>query len=337
MVYSELVFNTMPTKVEISHKTIVFTVFFLLSLWLIYQIREIIFLVFVAFILMSAFKPWADFLERYHVPRLVSVLIIYVIIILSIAYGASSVFPLVVNQSIHLGENLPKYLQTAAPFLKIDQQVITQQVAPLGENVVKVTISVFSNIITLFTLIIISFYLLIERENLKRYLSNVTQESNAIKWVKIVSKIEEGLGAWVRGQAILAVTIGMATYIGLTIIGIPYSLSLAILAGLLEIVPFIGPIISAIPAILVALTISPLLAIITVVVYFVIQQSESNIIVPWVMKQTVGLPPLVTIISLLIGAKIAGIGGALLAVPIVVAGATLIGEYIKLKESQQSA
>ncbi len=327
----------MPTKVEISHKTIIFAVFFLLSLWFLYQIREIIFLVFVAFILMSAFKPWADFLEKYHVPRLVSVLLIYIVIILSIAYGASSVLPSVVNQSIHLGENLPKYLQSVAPFLKIDQQVITQQVAPLGENVLKVTIGVFSNIITLFTLVIISFYLLIERENLKKYLSNITHENKAKKWVEIVSKIEEGLGAWVRGQVILAVTIGLATFIGLTIIGIPYTLSLAILAGILEIVPFIGPIISAIPAILVALTISPILALITIVVYFVIQQSESHIIVPLVMKQTVGLPPLVTIISLLIGAKIAGIGGALLAIPIVVAGATLISEYIKLQENHHPA
>ncbi len=327
----------MPTKVEISHKTIIFTVFFLLFLWFLYQIREIISLVFVAFILMSAFKPWADFLEKYRVPRLVSVLLIYIVIISSIAYGASSVMPAVVNQSIHLGENLPKYLQTVAPFLKIDQQVITQQVAPLGENVLKVTIGVFSNIITLFTLIIISFYLLIERENLKRYLSNITHESNAKKWVEIVSKIEEGLGAWVRGQVILAVAIGTATFIGLSIIGIPYTLSLAILAGILEIVPFIGPIISAIPAILVALTISPLLAVITVVAYFVIQQSESHIVVPLVMKQTVGLPPLVTIISLLMGAKIGGIGGALLAVPMVVAGATLVGEYIKLKENRHPA
>lgn len=330
MVYCKLV---MPTRVEISYKTIIFTVIFLLSLWFVYEIRAIISLVFVSFILMSAFKPWADWLDKYHVPRIISVLIIYIFLILIIAWGASSILPVLVTQTIHLGENLPKYLSSVAPFLKIDYQVLTQQVAPLGENVVKVTIGVFSNIITLFTLIIISFYLLIERKNLHQYLTNITGESKAKKWVEIVGKIEERLGAWVRGQLMLAVTIGVATYIGLSIIGLPYTLALAILAGLLEIVPIIGPIISAIPAILVALTTSPLLALITVATYFIIQQLESHLVVPLVMKQTVGLPPLVTIISLMIGARVAGITGALLAVPMVVAGITFVGEYIKLKES----
>lgn len=327
----------MPTKIEISHRTIIFTVFFLLSLWFLYQIRSIIFLVFVSFILMSAFKPWADWLEKYHVPRIISVLIIYIFIVFVLTWGASTLLPPLVAQSIHLGENLPKYLNSVAPFLKIDYQVLTQQVTPLGENVLKVTIGVFSNIITLFTLIIISFYLLIERENLKSHLLNLMEEDKAKKWVALVAKIEERLGAWVRGQLMLAVTIGIATYIGLSLIGIPYTLSLAILAGLLEIVPIIGPIISAIPAVLIALTASPVLALITVAVYFIIQQTESHLVVPLVMKTTVGLPPLVTIISLLIGAKIGGIGGALLVVPVVVAGITFVAEYIKMRESRHPA
>ncbi|MBI3379402.1 AI-2E family transporter [Candidatus Gottesmanbacteria bacterium] len=321
-----------PAKVEISHKTIIFTLIFLISLWFLYQIREIIFLVFVAFILMSSFKPWADFLEKYRIPRIISVFIIYIFLITLLAWGASNLLPALVTQSIHLGENLPKYLKSTAPFLTIDYQILSQQVTPLGENVLRLTIGIFSNIITLFTLIIISFYLLLERRNLIKYLSNITDENKAKNWVEIVAKIEERLGAWVRGQLILAFTIGIAAYISLSIIGIPYTLSLAILAGILEIVPIIGPIISAIPAVLIALTTSPFLALVTVLSYFVIQQLESHLIVPLVMRKTVGLPPLVTIISLLIGAKIAGIGGALLAIPIVVAGSTFLIEYIKLKE-----
>lgn len=322
----------MPTKIEVSHKTIIFTVLFLLSLWFLYQIKEIIFLVIVAFILMSAFKPWADLLEKFHVPRIFSVLIIYITLILSITYAASSILPSLVSQTIRLGENLPSYLKSVAPFLKIDYQLLTAQVAPLGENVVKVTIGVFSNIITMFTLIIISFYLLIERKHLATHLVHFTNEEKAKKWENIITKIEERLGAWVRGQLVLAITIGIATFIGLSIIGIPYTLSLAILAGILEIVPFIGPIISAVPAILVALTISPLLALITIAIYFIIQQLEAHLVVPLVMRKTVGLPPLVTIISLMIGAKIAGIGGALLSIPLVVAGTTFVVEYIKMRE-----
>lgn len=323
----------MPEKIEISHKTIIFTILFLLLLWLIFQINEIIFLVFVAFILMSAFKPWVELLEKYHIPRIFSVLLIYIFIIGIIAWGASSVLPVLAIQTIHLGENISKYLSSVTPFLKLDYQVIIQQITPIGENIFKLTIGVFSNIVTLFSLVIISFYLLIERNNLVKYLSNITEERKAQRWVDIISKIEERLGAWVRGQLTLGITIGIFTFIGLTLLGIPYVLSLSILAGIFEIVPIIGPIISAIPAILVALTISPLLAVITTAVYFIIQQTEAHVVVPFVMKKTVGLPPLVTIISLMMGAKIAGIGGALLAIPLVVAGITLVSEYVKMRES----
>lgn len=324
----------MPAKIEISHKTIIFTTFFLILLWFVLQIQEIIFLVYVAFILMSAFKHWVEFLEKYHIPRVFSVLLIYILIFGLLALGTSSVIPPLVSQTIHLGESLPEYLKLLLPFVQVDYQVLTAQIAPLGENLLKVTIGIFSNVIALFTLIIVSFYLLIERKNLLGHLSNFLDEKMAKKWVGIISTIEERLGSWVRGQVMLALTIGIFTFIGLTILGIPYALSLAIFAGLLEIVPIIGPIIAAIPAILVAFITSPFLALVTAALYFVIQQVEANLVVPMVMKQTVGLPPLVTIITLLTGAKIAGIGGAMLSVPVVVTISTIFSEYLKSKDSR---
>lgn len=322
----------MTTKVEISHKTVIFTAIFLLFLWLLFEIREIIFLVYIAFILMSAFKPWADFLEKFHIPRVFSVLFIYLLIFGLLTLGTSSVIPPLVSQTIHLGESLPEYLKSLLPFVQIDYQVLTAQIAPIGENLLKVTIGVFSNVITVFSLIIISFYLLIERKYLLTHLSSFLIENEAKKWVVIISKVEERLGSWVRGQLMLGITIGIFTSIGLTILGLPYVLSLSIFAGLLEIVPIIGPIISAIPAILVAFISSPLLALATAAVYFIIQQVEANLVVPMVMKRAVGLPPLITIITLMIGAKIAGIGGALLSIPLVVTVVTVFSEYLKLKE-----
>lgn len=325
-------YASMTTKIEISHKTIIFTVLFLLILGLLVQIKEIILLVFVSFILMSAFKPLADYFERIHIPRIFSAIIIYIIIIAFLAFAGSSILPPLVSQSIHLGETLPDYIRPVLPFAKFDPQVISQQLAPLGQNLLKVSIGLFTNIIALFTVIVISFYFLIERKNLDSQLSNFMGEEGAKRLVLIIEEIEEKLGAWVRGQLILALTIGLSTFIGLTLLNLPYTLALSIFAGILEIVPIIGPIISAIPAILVALTISPLLALVTVALYFVIQQAEAHIIVPMVMRRVVGLPPVVTIIALMIGAKLAGIGGALLAIPVVVTIETVISEYFKLKE-----
>ena len=134
----------------------------------------------------------------------------------------------------------------------------------------------------------------------------------------------------------MALTIGVATYIGLTLIGIPYSLALAIFAGIMEIVPIIGPIISAIPAIIIAFTSSLWLTAITVFLYFIIQQVEAQFIVPMVMKRAVGFPPVVTIIALMVGAKLAGVVGALLSIPTVVIVEIVISEYMKMKESSLS-
>lgn len=322
----------MPTKIEISHKTILFTIFFLILLWFLIQIREIIFWIFIAFILMSALKPTVEYLEKLHLPRIISVLLIYILLILSLVFVVSSFLPPLMSQSLHLTERLPEYIKFGLPFIQFDPQILIQQIAPFGENLLKLTFGLFNNLIAFFTIFVISFYLLIERKNLDSILSRFMGEEAAKKLVEIIKKVEERLGAWVRGQVILALAVGIFTFIGLALISFPYILPLALLAGVLEIVPTIGPIISAIPAVLIALTISPLIALFTVILYFAIQQFENHLIVPIVMKKTVGLPPLVTIIAIMIGAKLAGIGGVLLAVPVVVMVETIMAKYFKLKE-----
>jgi len=128
--------------------------------------------------------------------------------------------------------------------------------------------------------------------------------------------------------------IGLMSYVGLSLFGIEYALPLAILAGLLEIIPIVGPIISAIPAIIIALTISPspFLAIAVAILYFIIQQFENHIIVPMIMKQAVGIPPVITILAILIGGRLAGISGALLSIPIFICLHILFQEFFTSRE-----
>lgn len=323
----------MPNKIEISHRTIIFTVIFLISLWLIFQIRQIIFWIFIAMIFMSALKPLVESLEKIKVPRIVSILIIYLALIASFIFIGGSIVPVLVSQSIHFIDRFPGYLQNALPFIQLDPKDFIAQIAPLSENIVKVTVGLFSNILAFFTILVLSIYMLIERKKLEIYLHHLLGQENSPLIVDIITKVEEKLGAWVRGQIFLGLTIGLMTSVGLIILNLPYVLPLSIVAGFLEIVPNIGPVISAIPAILIALTISPLLAVATAATYFLIQQLENHIIVPLVMNKVVGLPPLVTITAMLVGAKLAGIGGMLLAIPIVVASETIISEWIKLRGS----
>lgn len=317
----------MVSKVEISHKTIIFTVVFLLSLWVLFQVRETILWIFVSFILMAALKPSTDSLEKAGMLRIIAAILHYLLIVFFIVFAVSSVIPPLVSQTVHLAESLPTYLHTLLPAIVIDAQVITQQLTPISSNLLSVTIGIFSNLIAVFTVFVISFYLLMERKNLHQQLAVFVGEKASMRLTAVITKIEERLGAWVRGQLTLAFIIGLATFVVLSFLGLPFVLPLSIIAGVLEIVPVIGPIISAIPAIIIALTISPVLAIATTLFYFLIQQIEANAIVPYVMKRAVGLPPLVTILAIMIGAKLAGITGALLAIPIFVVIQTVLEEY----------
>ena len=324
----------MPSKIEISYKTIIFTVFFLILLWFLVQIIDTIFLVFVAFIIMTAFKPWVDLLERIFLPRVLAIIIVYLGMFTLLGYTTSVLLPPLVSESIHLAEILPGYIREVLPFIQIDPQIISQQLAPIGENVLKVTFGIFGNMIAVFSIFVISFYLLVQRKQLEPLLSEFVGEKGAITLINTLRKVEGRLGSWVRGQATLMVFIGITIFIGLTLLRVPFALPLSILAGILEIVPVIGAIFSAIPAVLVALTITPFLAVVTAMLYFTVQQVEAHLVIPFVMKKAVGIPPLITIISLMVGGKLGGIAGAILAVPIVVTLETVFSEYLKSKEAK---
>ncbi len=308
----------MPTRIEISYKTILFTAAFLLLLWFLWQIIDILLILFLAFILMSALRPLVQKLEKIGVPRLLSILFIYFTFLISLGALGGAIFPLLINQTMRFWEKIPELASKILTFLPLNFEFMTQQLTPVSGDILRVTVGLFSNIFTLVTFFVFTFYLLLEREDLEKTFVSFLGQDSGKKLVVLLGKIEERLGSWVRGQLLLMFLIGLMTYIGLVALGIDYALPLAITAGILEIVPFAGVILSGIPAVLVALVTSPALALAVVALYFIIHQSEGNLIVPTVMRKAIGLSPIVTLLALMIGGKLAGIFGALLAVPTVV-------------------
>lgn len=135
--------------------------------------------------------------------------------------------------------------------------------------------------------------------------------------MRIVSLVNEKLGSWLQGQAILSLFIGLITWIALTLLGIPFALPLALLAGMLEVVPTLGPTLAAIPAVIVALTISPTMAVVVAATYILIQMLENQLLVPKIMERAVGLNPVIVIVGVSIGANLLGVVGALLAIPFI--------------------
>jgi predicted PurR-regulated permease PerM len=306
----------MNTKIEITLRTIVLTLGVLLGIWVLYQIRDILFLLFIAFLLMTAIQPLVVFLERYRVPRALGILLVYAVVFGFFGASLVGAIPALVAQSTRLATDLPAYISKMMPYWNIDVSTISQQVAPIGERVVKVTLGIFSNMVTLVTVLVFTFYFLIERRHADVILKSFIGEAAGDQVLTILRSVERRLGSWVRGELLLMSFVGILCFIGLTILRVDYALPLAILAGVLEVVPMIGPTVSAIPAILVALSISPFLALSVVALYIIVQQVENNILVPLIMRKSVGFAPIVTILALMIGGRLAGVVGAILAVPV---------------------
>ncbi len=318
--------------IDISHRTIIFTVFFLLGLWILWEIKDIILLLFVAFLIATALEfPMAQ-LSRLRIPRPVVIILMYIILFAIIAGFAVSVVPPLIDQTSHFVNNVPRYLSELGINV-IDQKALADQVATLGElpvNLFRFATSVLSNVINVIAVLVLAFYLLLERAAIDRRLRLLFGD-DANRTRDVLSKVELKLGRWVRGELILMTIIAITTYVGLRLLDVQFALPLAILAGVLEIVPNVGPVVAAAPAILVGFTVSPVLGLSVAALYFLIQQLENIVVVPKVMQASVGISPLVTLVALGIGAKLGGIMGAILAIPVFLVVQVLVTEFFKGK------
>jgi predicted PurR-regulated permease PerM len=272
---------------------------------------------------MASVLPAVEYLQSKKFPRILAVLIPYLTIIIAIFLLILPLVPFVVEQLQSLIAKFPQFLdQTVKNFgLTINQKQITDyltsQGSAIGSNAVNVTTHVFGGIFSVLTIFVVSFYLLMYHEGFKKFMADMFHDGSREFVHRAIDQVNEKLGAWMRGEFVLMVFIGLFSWLGLTILGLPYALPLALMAGLLEILPTIGPIVSAIPAVIIALTISPTMALTVVVLYMLIQALENQVLVPKVMQKAVGLNPVVVILSIMIGANLMGVAGALLAIPFV--------------------
>lgn len=317
-------------KIEISQKTVIFTILTLLSIWLLYQIRSIVVLLFIAFILMTAVTPLVNLAKKIRIPTIVVMLVIYFGLIALLSSVVASLLPALVQQTKGITQELPNYLHSLEDVFntKINQNVASDYLNSIPSNLLKIVTGAFNNVILVLAVFFMSYYLVLERPRLHRYLLKFFPDKNAEARAEgLVIAVEKQVGGWVRGQILLMVVIGLLTYIGLLILQIPFALPLAIIAGMLEVVPNLGPTIAAIPAILMGLTISPSVGLGALIMSIVIQQLENNLIVPKIMQSATGTAPLVTITVLLIGYTLGGIAGAILAMPIFLTIQTIIKAF----------
>lgn len=318
-------------KIEISSKTIIFTVGFILSLGVIWLIKDLIFSLFIAFIIAGALRQPVDFLEKKKIPRSISSFIIYFIFVFTIFYLFALIIPPLAGEIIVLFKNLPNIIIKVFPTLSsnFNLSFLSNNIPSLANETINLIKTAFSNIIFVTSTLFFGFYFLLEKNLAQRLLGNFFDDIELNKINLISERAQKRMSGWFWGEIILMIVVGLLTYIGLSLMGMKYALALAVLSGLLEVVPNLGPITATIPAFFIGLSQSYVSGLSMIALYFTVQQLENNLIVPFVMKKTVGIHPIITLIALIIGGKLAGIMGVILAIPTTIFLETILIEVNK--------
>lgn len=335
-------FKTLDKETQV----IVKVIFAGLLLWVLWLLRDVVLILLLSLILTSAMEPMVDYFKLKKIPRSLSVLAVYVIVLGFLGLIALLITPVIIDQFTGLVSHLPVYsadLRLKFPGLvylvgNFDLTSIAKSLISMasGESSVFTrTLGVFNGLFSFVTVLVISFYLSVEEQGMKKFITTLVPSHRQDYVYTVVSKVQKKMGRWVVGQCILGFAIFAVTWIGLTILGVENALFLALIAGTLEVVPYIGPILSAIPAFLIALATSPVLAFGVVVLYLLIQKFEGLVLVPKVMQKTVGVSPVAVLLALLAGFKLAGVVGLFLAVPLVGILTVLIEEYSQWQESSR--
>ena len=309
--------NTKIHKIEISHKTIILTIVFLIALFLVWQIRDLLLLFFICFILMESLNPTVERLEKLKIPRSIAIVFLYIVMLSFLSFAVAGVIPVLIEQTSGLIHSLPDLMENIN-FLGLSAKDISSQLRileSLPSGIAKTTLSFFSNIFSGFLILMITFYFLIERKKFNKHSFRFFGIKASKKSIEIMENIEKRLGSWVNAELLLMLVVGLLSYVGYLVLGLEFAVPLAILAGVLELIPNIGPTVATVVALLVGLAVSPVLALLALVWGITVQQIENNFIVPKIMKETVGLNPLMTISLLAIGGKLGGVLGAILAIP----------------------
>lgn len=311
-------FAMKPEKIEISYKTIIFTAALGISLYLTWLLRGLIVLLFICVLLTVALNPFVTRLEKLKIPRTIGILLMYIIILAALSFTVASIVPIFTEQTSGLIKTLPGTLENIKIFgasaISLSSQF--QIIGALPSEIAQTAFSVFSNIAIGFLTLVITFFMLHEWNHLDAHSLRVFGTSGQIKVSKIIKLLELRLGKWFNGFLLMMLIIGVISYLAYIIIGLNYAVPLAIIAGISEIIPVVGAIIAIALAGLVALTISPLTALITVLVCIVIHTVINNVVTPNVFKETVGLNPLISILAMTVGAELSGAVGAILAIPV---------------------
>jgi predicted PurR-regulated permease PerM len=336
----------------------IFVVCVFLTFWLLYSLRIVLFLFFVAIVLGTAIRPAVEWLHRRGISRAVGVIIIYVLIAALVSGILALILPLLAEQTTQITQNLPQYytnfrealinssnrlLQNIGLRVPYEFSLLTNRnTANTEEMLTQVsqtllyTNLVVKGILSTLAIFLLAYYWTQEGTPATRGLLRLfptQRRRNAREFLRLA---ETKLGGYIRGQGLLCISIGLAAFIAYLLIGLPYTLVLAIFAGVMEMVPIFGPALGAIPALSVAVSIDAGKAIWVVVATVLIQMLENVFLVPRIMKSSTGVNPIIVLLSLIAFSSVFGFAGALLALPLAALIQLLVSRVVLLAAESAS-
>lgn len=325
-------------KVEISLKTVIQTLLLILGLYTVWVSRDLLYSLFIAFIIMSALRPLVRVVKAKGIPNMPAVILVFFTFLLFFGFLFFIVIPPIFIETVNLVKSLPAVIQQLSPQMAESFQIesLTQYIPDITNQAFSILTGVFSNLLFVISTLFFGFYFLLEEDIITRFFLHLFSEKKAKEIVVALEAAEKRMSAWFWGELTLMTIIGLMTFIGLQLIGMKYALPLAVLAGLLEVVPNIGPLISAVPAVLLGFAHSPFQGISAAALYIIVQQLENSFIVPLIMRKAVDLNPIITLIVLILGGNLGGVMGVLLSVPAYLLIETFAHVFLKGKKLSEN-
>ena len=346
-------------RVSITPSGVVTTLLILAGVYVFWLLRDLALLVLTAIIIASAIEPGIAFLIRQRIPRFIAALLLYVFVFGSVFVVLFLFIPPIVSDAADFLSAMPHYLDTINVSTSIPSIANTADLASSGDEtqsfvqtllslqsvftagsggVLQVVSVFFGGIFSLVLVIVLSFYFALQDTGVDDFLRMVMPVKYEDYSVDLWKRAQKKIGLWMQGQVLLSVIVGILVYLGLLIVGIPYALLLAVFTAMAEIIPIFGSLIAGLVAVIVGYSDGGVaLGAIVAGLYVVVNQFESNLIYPLIVKKIVGIPPLLVIVALIAGYTLAGFLGVLLSVPLAAIGLELLTDFDKRKRRIQRA
>ena len=328
-----------PQPVYLTSGTILRAILFILLFVFVYIVRDIVIVLLTAVVIASAIDPGVRWFERRRIPRVISVILVYLLTFMLLALGFYIFIPPLLSDVINIIGDLPTYTDSLSafgglpqPFASLSPNISFEQVVfslqsslqGLSSGVLGVASSVFGGLMSFLLIVVLSFYFSVQKDGVSNFLRIVTPLKHESYVIDLWRRSQRKIGRWLQGQLLLSLLVGILVYLGLMIIGVPNALVLGIIAAILELIPLFGPVLAGVPAIAVALIYGGTpLGLMTFLLYVIIQQFENHLLHPLVVNKVVGVPALIAILALIVGGKLLGFIGLILAVPL----ATILMEF----------